>query len=198
MATCIRNGPPNSEPRLQPRVRSPLSENLSPATFPRSPLSFVSPQSLPQLKWNSGLSSPTLVTHILHDGGDDDDEEYKEDDEMSISSVSDAGGGNELFSDYDIEDVEAEIVGRRYDEEQVFGPHKCSSKLNRGVLENKNLRIEVPFGKRRVTDGELGLRKFALKNSTPASCLPHERPHTLSSKVYLSGLTSNFRYVCYC
>ncbi|CAA7035193.1 unnamed protein product [Microthlaspi erraticum] len=182
MATCIRKGSPKSEIQLQPRVRSPLSENLSPATFPRSPLSFVSPKSLPHLNWNSGLSSPTLVTHILHDGDDDSDEENKEDEEMSISSVSDAGGGNELFSDYDVEDDEAEVVERRYDEEEVFGPHKSSSKLNRGMLENKNLRIEVPFAKRRVTDGELGLRKFALKNSTPASCLPQERPHTLSSK----------------
>ncbi|CAH2044804.1 unnamed protein product, partial [Thlaspi arvense] len=188
MATCIRKGSPNSEPKLQPRARSPLSENLSPATFPRSPLSFVSPQSLPPLKWSSGrLSSPKLVAPTtLHDDDDVDDsnEENKDDDDMSISSVSDAGGGTELFSDYDIEDDEEETVtaGRLYDEEEVFGHNKSSSKLNRGVLKDKNLRIEVPFVNRRATDGDLGLRKFALINSAPGSYLREERPHTLSSK----------------
>jgi len=100
---------------------------------------------------------------------------------MSIESVSDTGEGNEmLFSDYDVEDEEEEeVIGRRYDEEEVFGD-KSNSKLNRGMLKDKNLRIEVPFMNRRVTDCELELRRFALKNSTPAS---ERRPHTLSSKV---------------
>jgi hypothetical protein len=99
---------------------------------------------------------------------------------MSIESVSDTGEGNELlFSDYDVEDEEEEeVIGRRYDEEEVFGD-KSNSKLNRGMLKDKNLRIEVPFMNRRVTDCELELRRFALKNSTPAS---ERRPHTLSSK----------------
>ncbi|EOA14637.1 hypothetical protein CARUB_v10027895mg [Capsella rubella] len=152
----------------QPRIRSPLSENLPPSTFARSPLSDN--QISTPLKRN-----PILVTPTLHD-------EESNDDDMSIESVSDTGEGNELllFSDYDVEDEEEEI-GRRYDEEEVFGD-KSSSKLNRGVLENKNLRIEVPFVmNRRVTDCELELRRFALKNSTPGS----ERrppPHSLSSK----------------
>lgn len=109
---------------------------------------------------------------------------------MSIASVSDddGGEGNELFSDYDLEDEEEDVmttVRSRYDEEEVFGD-KSSSKLNRGTLKDKNLRIEVPFMNRRVTDGELGLRKFALKNSTPAS----ERPsHTRSSQVLNFGLS---------
>lgn len=101
---------------------------------------------------------------------------------MSIESVSDGGEGNGLFSDYDLEDEEEEEIGRRYDEDEVFGD-KSSSKLNRGILEDKNLRIEVPFVKnRRVTDCELELRRFVLKNSTPAS---ERRPHTLSSKVLI-------------
>lgn len=143
----------------QPRIRSPLSENLPPSTFSPSPL-----------KRNLKLSSPLLVTSTLHDDESNDD--------MSIESVSDAGEGNELlFSDYDVEDEEE--IGRRYDEEEVFGD-KSSSKLNRGMLKDKNLRIEVPFMNRRVTDCELELRKFALKNSTPVS---ERRPRTLSSKV---------------
>ncbi|KAL1219602.1 hypothetical protein V5N11_009729 [Cardamine amara subsp. amara] len=165
--------------QLQPRIRSPLSENLSPSAFRRSPLSekLISP-SLSPLKRNSTLSTPILVTPTLHSNNS-----VEEDDEMSIASVSDEAGGegNELFSDYDLEDEDEEVistVGRRYDEEEVFG-NKSDSKLNRGMLKDKNLRIEVPFMNRRVTDGELGLRKFALKNSTPASERP---PHSLSSK----------------
>ncbi|KAL0737838.1 hypothetical protein Bca4012_014048 [Brassica carinata] len=188
MATCIRKPSPNPESQLRtPRARSPLSENLSPSTtFPRSPLSFISPHSLSPLKLSSAqLSSPKLVTPTsLHADDDDDDED------MSISSGSDnvggGGGVNELFSDYDLDEDEEESmtpVGRRYyDEEEVFGP-KPSSKLNRGVLADKNLRIEVPFANRRVTDGESRLRKLALANSTPGSYLRDERPHTLSSKV---------------
>ncbi|KAG2261197.1 hypothetical protein Bca52824_068276 [Brassica carinata] len=187
MATCIRKPSPNPEPQLRtPRARSPLSENLSPSTtFPRSPLSFISPRSLSPLKLSSAqLSSPKLVTPTSLRADDDDDDE-----DMSISSGSDAvvGGVNELFSDYDLDDDEEESrtpVGRRYyDDEEVFGP-KPSWKLNRGVLTDKNLRIEVPFANRRVTDGELKLRKLALANSTPGSYLRDERPHTLSSKVY--------------
>ncbi|XP_010482077.1 PREDICTED: uncharacterized protein LOC104760812 [Camelina sativa] len=160
-----------------PRIRSPLSETLSPSTFARSPLSdnlISTPHTLSPLKRNSNLSSPILVTTpTLRD-------DESNDDDMSIVSVSDAGEGNELlFSDYDVQDEEEEI-GRRYDEEEVFGD-KSSSKLNRGVLEDKNLRIEVPFVmNRRATDCELELRRFALKNSsTPVS---ERRPHTLSSK----------------
>lgn len=104
---------------------------------------------------------------------------------MSISSGSDAvgvgGGVNELLSDYDLDDDE--VVRRYYDEEEVFGPTKPSSKLNRGALNDKNLRIEVPIANRRVTDGESRLRRFAMANSTPGSYLRDERPHTLSSKV---------------
>ncbi|AED95650.1 portal protein [Arabidopsis thaliana] len=145
----------------RPRIRSPLSENLPPSTFSQSPL-----------KRNSNLSSPILVTPTLNDDESNDN--------MSIESVSDTGEGNELlFSDYDVEDEEEEeVIGRRYDEEEVFGD-KSNSKLNRGMLKDKNLRIEVPFMNRRVTDCELELRRFALKNSTPAS---ERRPHTLSSK----------------
>uniref|UniRef100_A0A0D3DBR4 MHD1 domain-containing protein n=2 Tax=Brassica oleracea var. oleracea TaxID=109376 RepID=A0A0D3DBR4_BRAOL len=178
MATCIRKPPSNPEPQLQtPRARSPLSENLSPSTitFPRSPLSFISPHSLSPLK----LSSPKLVTPTSLRADDDDDE-----DDMSISSGSDAvgvgGGVNELLSDYDLDDDE--VVRRYYDEEEVFGPTKPSSKLNRGALNDKNLRIEVPIANRRVTDGESRLRRFAMANSTPGSYLRDERPHTLSSK----------------
>ncbi|KAF8105660.1 hypothetical protein N665_0157s0225 [Sinapis alba] len=184
MATCIRKQPSNLESQLQtPRARSPLSENLSPSTtFPRSPLSFISPHTLSPLKLNSAQLSPKLVTPTSLHVDDDDDED------MSISSVSDTvggGGANELFSDYDLDDdVEESMtpVGKRYyDEEEVFGP-KPSSKLNRGVLKDKNLRIEVPFANRRVTDGESRLRKLAMANSTPGSYLRHEPPHTLSSK----------------
>ncbi|KFK31308.1 hypothetical protein AALP_AA6G095900 [Arabis alpina] len=82
-----------------------------------------------------------------------------EDDDMSIASVSE-------FSDYDLQDP-----ARYSDEDQL----KPSSKLNRDM----NLRIQVPFGN---ADTELGLRKFALKNSAPASYLLQEPPHTLSSK----------------
>ncbi|XP_048591236.1 uncharacterized protein LOC111198718 [Brassica napus] len=176
MATCIRKLSPNPEPHLQtPRARSPLSENLSPSTttFPRSPLSFISPHTLSPLK----LSSPKLVTPASLRTDDDDDE----DEDMSISSGSDAlGGVNELLSDYDLDDDE--VVRRYYDEEEVFGPTKPTSKLNRGVLNDMNLRIEVPFANGRVTDGESRLRRFALANSTPGSYLRDERPRTLSSK----------------
>ena len=103
---------------------------------------------------------------------------------MSISSGSDAlGGVNELLSDYDLDDDE--VVRRYYDEEEVFGPTKPTSKLNRGVLKDMNLRIEVPFANRRVTDGESRLRRFAMANSTPGSYLRDERPRTLSSKVHI-------------
>ncbi|CAH8363075.1 unnamed protein product [Eruca vesicaria subsp. sativa] len=167
MATCIRKPPSNPEPQLQtPPARSPLSENLS-------PLSFISPHTLSPLK----LNAPKLVTPTsLHIDDDDDDED------MSISSVSDTiveGRINELFSDYDLDDDE--VVRRLYDEEEVFGP-KPSLKLNRGVLKDMNLRIEVPFANRRVTDGESRLRRLAIANSTPGSYLREERPHTLSSK----------------
>nr|VDC68299.1 unnamed protein product [Brassica rapa] len=176
MATCIRKPSPNPEPpQLQtPRARSPLSENLSPSTttFPRSPLSFISPHTLSPLK----LSSPKLVTPTSLRADDDDDE----DEDMSISSGSDAlGGVNELLSDYDLDDDE--VVRRYYDEEEVFGPTRPTSKLNRGVLKDMNLRIEVPFANGRVTDGESRLRRFALANSTPGSYLRDERPRTLSS-----------------
>ncbi|KAG5388002.1 hypothetical protein IGI04_029543, partial [Brassica rapa subsp. trilocularis] len=133
---------------------------LSTTTFPRSPLSFISPHSLSHLK----LSSPKLVTPTSLRTDDDDDE-----DDMSISSGSDAVGGGG-------------VVRRYYDEEEVFGPTKPTSKSNRGVLNDKNLRIEVPFANRRVTDGESRLRRFAMANSTPGSYLRDERPHTLSSK----------------
>ncbi|WZY76495.1 hypothetical protein YC2023_022879 [Brassica napus] len=150
---------------------SPTSNpSLSTTTFPRSPLSFISPHSLSHLK----LSSPKLVTPTSLRTDDDDDE-----DDMSISSGSDAVGGGGL-SDYDLDDDE--VVRRYYDEEEVFGPTKPTSKSNRGVLNDKNLRIEVPFANRRVTDGESRLRRFAMANSTPGSYLRDERPHTLSSK----------------
>lgn len=111
---------------------------------------------------------------------------------MSISSsVSDTigggGGANELlFSDYDLDDDDEVVRRCYYDEEEVFGP-KPSSKLNRGVLKDMNLRIQVPFANRRVTDGESTLRKLALANSTPGSSyLRDERPqHTLTSKVHI-------------
>lgn len=184
MATCIRK----PESQLQtPRARSPLSENLSPSstTFPRSPLSFISPHTLSPLKLSSASQlSPKLVTPTsLHADDDDDDD----DEDMSIcSSVSDTigrGGVNELFSDYDLDEVVRRCY---YDEEEVFGPPKPSSKLNRGVLKDMNLRIQVPFANRRVTDGESILRKLALANSTPGSSyLRDERPqHTLTSKVH--------------
>ncbi|XP_010442250.1 PREDICTED: uncharacterized protein LOC104725316 [Camelina sativa] len=162
-----------------PRIRSPLSETLSPSTFTRSPLSdnlLSTPHTVSPLKRYSNLSSPILATTpTLRD-------DESNDDDMSIDvSVSDAGEGNELlFSDYDVEDEEEEEIGRRYDEDEVFGD-KSSSKLNRGVLEDKNLRIEVPFVmNRRATGCELELRRFTLKNSsTPVS---ERRPLTLSSK----------------
>ncbi|CAN8265714.1 unnamed protein product [Cochlearia groenlandica] len=174
MATCMRERSSNPEQQLlQHCARSPLCENLSPSTFQRS-----------SLKWNSVQLSPKLVTPTLHNDDNAQNKDDDDDEEMSISSVSDAEEeDNGLFSDYDLEDEEAVKIEKRYDEEEeeVFG-HKPSLKLNRGMLENKNLRIEVPLGNRRVTDGELGLRKLALKNSTPGSYLREERPHTLSSK----------------
>lgn len=119
---------------------------------------------------------------------------------MSISSsVSDTigggGGANELlFSDYDLDDDDEVVRRCYYDEEEVFGP-KPSSKLNRGVLKDMNLRIQVPFANRRVTDGESTLRKLALANSTPGSSyLRDERPqHTLTSKgsVYWDATTED-------
>lgn len=115
---------------------------------------------------------------------DDSDEENKEEDDMSIASV-----GNEFFSDYDLQDDEEEVIAP-YDEEELLGHHKSCSKLNRGMLKDKNLRIQVPFGNR---DTELGLPKFALKNSTPATYLLEEAAHTLSSKVVNSILNDYHR-----
>ena len=138
----------------EPRIRSPLTEKLSPHDlFPKSPLIYntatlLSPHVLPPpLKFRSCLLGPhTVIAPCLDDDhGDGDDE--------SVASVSDdnAGNGNENFSD----------------EDEVFGSNKCSSKLSRG-FSKQNLKVELPGTNRRFTDGDLGIRDFAKKKFTSA------------------------------
>ncbi|XP_022758871.1 uncharacterized protein LOC111305517 [Durio zibethinus] len=134
----------------EPRIRSPLTEKLSPHdSFPKSPLIYntstlLSPHILPPpLKFRSGLLGPhSVIATCL----DDDDE--------SVASVSDDIGG-----DYG--------NGNFSDEEEVFGSTKCSSKLSRG-FSKQNLKVELPDANRRFTDGDLGIRDFAKKNFTSA------------------------------
>ncbi|XP_010552075.1 PREDICTED: uncharacterized protein LOC104822527 [Tarenaya hassleriana] len=151
--------PDHEQIQIQPRVRSPLAENLSPGAFPRSPLpltstgNFASPHGLPPLKFHGLLAPHMLVSPCIRDGENDEDEDE------SVASVSDVGDGGDL-SDYDMdvddddddEEEEMMMVGRRYDEGEVFG-YGSTSKLNRGILKDQNLRIEIPNGNRRVTDG---------------------------------------------
>ncbi|GLT49920.1 hypothetical protein SLA2020_234460 [Shorea laevis] len=148
-------------------VRSPLMEKLSPhEQFPMSPLayksrSYLSPHALPPLRFHSGLFAPqSLMTPCL----DDDDDE-------SIGSISDEVGGSYNFSGVD--EKEIDISGPRSDgfldipnsTGEVFAP-KPSTKLNRW-FSKENLRIEMPDSNRRLTDGGLGIRKFAPENLTP-------------------------------
>ncbi|XVF31964.1 hypothetical protein REPUB_Repub17cG0040800 [Reevesia pubescens] len=136
----------------EPRIRSPLTEKLSPQdSFPKSPLIYntatlLSPHILPPpLKFRSGLLGPhcVIAPHLDDDDGDGNDEE-------SVASVSDdTGNGN--FSD----------------EEEVFERANCSSKLSRG-FSKQNLKVELPDTNRRFTDGDSGIRDFAKKNFTSA------------------------------
>ncbi|EOX93622.1 Uncharacterized protein TCM_002512 isoform 1 [Theobroma cacao] len=134
----------------EPRIRSPLTEKLSPHdSFPKSPLIYntaplFSPHILPTpLKFRSGLLGP----HSLIAQDEDDDE--------SVASVSDDIGGGDSAN------------GNFSDEEDVFRSNKCSSNLSRG-FSKQNLKVELPDTNRRFTDGDLGVRDFAEKNYTSA------------------------------
>ncbi|XWS47271.1 hypothetical protein CRYUN_Cryun14cG0138100 [Craigia yunnanensis] len=136
----------------EPRIRSPLTEKLSPHdSFPKSPLIYntatlLSPHVLPPpLKFRSGLIGPhsVIAPCLDDDDGDGDDE--------SVASVSDNNAGNEN--------------GNFSDEEEVFGSNKCSSKLSR-EFSKQNLKVELPDTNRRFTDGDLGIRDFAKKKFT--------------------------------
>ncbi|XWS75937.1 hypothetical protein CRYUN_Cryun01aG0134500 [Craigia yunnanensis] len=142
----------------EPRIRSPLTEKLSPHdSFPKSPLIYntatlLSPHILPPpLKFRSGLLGPHSVTAPLDDDDDDDD-----DDESVASFSDDIGGGDARNGNVNFSD-----------EEEVFESTKCSSKLSRGFAK-QNLKVELPDTNRRFTDGDLGIRDFAKKIFTSA------------------------------
>ena len=124
----------------EPRIRSPLTEKLSPHdSFPKSPLIYnnatlLSPHILPPpLKFRSGLLGPHSVIAPLDDYDDDDDE--------SVASVSDDIGGGDAGN------------GNFSDEEEVFGSTKCSLKLSRG-FSTQNLKVELPDTNRWFTEGD--------------------------------------------
>ncbi|XP_038704638.1 uncharacterized protein LOC120000578 [Tripterygium wilfordii] len=146
---------------LEHRVRSPFSENRLRDPYPKSPLAspFSSSHVLPPLKFHSGLPTPhSLTTPPL---GDEDAE--------SVESVSGSSGeesfleGTNAEDFYDYEEEENICVERR----------KPNSRLNRELLM-EDLKIELPRNVRRYTaDGELGMRKFVLKNiisTTTSEC----------------------------
>lgn len=154
----------------KPTVRSPLAER----TAPRSPLRFngvgngsFSPasNSLPPLKFHSGLLSVprSLVGDKENDEDDDDDMSVVD----SVSDSTDSYGEEEPFGS-SIEsglrpvescfDVDEEPFGS---EDPILGMMTRGnvSSLNRGFL-SESLRIQVPESNfRRFTDTELGLKK---------------------------------------
>lgn len=131
---------------------------------------------------------------------DDDD-----DGEESVSSISD--------SSYSYEEVlgsndSKPLTECYYNDEELFGGHKpstnlksskCGSSLNRGFM-NESLRIEVPDGCRRYTDGELGIRKNnAQKTSTPSAAAQlQKRIHLRNShvRVLVFSLMGFFGVIC--
>lgn len=147
----------------EPRIRSPLTEKLSPQdSFPKSPLTYntaslLSPHVLPPpLKFRSGLLGPHCV--ISPGLGEDDDDDHE-----SVASVSDDNAGCGYGYRYGNVNVNESFS----DEEEVFESNKCSSKLSRG-FSKQNLKVELPDTNRRFTDGDLGIRDFAKKNFTSA------------------------------
>ncbi|XP_024928474.2 uncharacterized protein LOC107416811 [Ziziphus jujuba] len=185
----------------KPQPRSPLAERVSSSdSYPRSPLvfhangsSFTPSQALPPLKFHSTLLTPRgLVTPPVLDDDDDGEE--------SVSSISD--------SSYSYEEVlgsndSKPLTECYYNDEELFGGHKpstnlksskCGSSLNRGFM-NESLRIEVPDGCRRYTDGELGIRKNnAQKTSTPSAAAQlQKRIHLRNSHGTPTQESSMFR-----
>ncbi|KAL5581652.1 hypothetical protein UlMin_014094 [Ulmus minor] len=170
-----------AEAELQkPLVRSPLAEKVTPDPFPKSPLlfqangSFSSSHVLPPLKFHSGLLAParSFVAPSIED-----------DDDMSISSVSDSSCSSEEI----VGSNESKPIDRGYDDEELFG---CDSRkvngssLKRGLMNESNLRIDVPDNFRRFTDSEMGLKKplHKMSSSTPYSA------NQLQKQIHLRNL----------
>lgn len=151
--------------------------------FPKSPLLYnpntiSSSHLLPPLKFHTGLLTPhSVVGSSLNYQHHHHDDDYNE----SVASVSDYASGNLSeeeekeedgvgLADIDIDYLEKPVMQcyKEEEEEEMFGPRRPGprTKLNRGLLK-EDLKIEVPDNFRRfTTDGELGFRKSAFKNST--------------------------------
>ncbi|KAK9285459.1 hypothetical protein L1049_024652 [Liquidambar formosana] len=183
---------------VEQRVRSPLTDKFACETFPKSPLvyntdSYMSPHVMPPLKFRSGLLAPHSVVALSTDDDEDDDG----DDNESVGSAPEDLDYNysEVFEEEGVGsnniDFSENPAVQCYDEE-IFGLKSSTTNLNSITvirsdvrcgpsnkgLSKENLGTEVPDNFRRFTDGGLGIRRCAHRNSTPGgSSQCHEQLH---------------------
>jgi hypothetical protein len=186
------------------QVRSPLTEKIAADPFPKSPLAYkynsdtvMSSPILPPLKFNSGLLAPhSLVAPYLDDDDDDDAESV-----ASVPDDDDADYSDEEVLGYNNNDIDFldNPILQRYGDQKTYG-YKSSTSLSRGRgssvnrgLFKENLRIEVPESLRRYTDGELGTRRYAQKDTTPSG-----GGSELRKRVLLCNLQVGIDVLCYC
>lgn len=144
----------------EPRIRSPLSENLSHHDlFPKSPLLYtnpstvISPHALPPLKFHSGLLQS--ITPLVNENQTDENESM---DSVSDNMDTNSDDDGEVDSDLRCDGVGFE--GRNLglcseEEEESLGFRSRNVKLNKGSMSD--LKVELPDGGNRLfNDGNLG------------------------------------------
>ncbi|XP_041994463.1 uncharacterized protein LOC121744855 isoform X2 [Salvia splendens] len=168
--------------------RSPLSERIDTKYhLPRSPLaynssSYASSHLLPPLKFHSGLMKPLSSVNLSVESNEDESDYYNDDNDDEGESVGSAPHGNN--SDDDAVDGPV-IRGFQEDMFHFSAGNKLSgvkhkSTIKRGLLQ-EDLRVEVPRGVRRFTDGEWGSRGYGQSSAVSAgSCRLNDRKDTNS------------------